>query len=237
MRPLHTTAYFLIGFFLGTFIVLLLPTNKSKQEQCSPTNSPKLKQENPSYDKWFKTTGLRRRNVSLDILRYSGKTYLLESEYLKQNIKVFCIVLVKNDKNTEAANETWVTGCNDVQYVNVTFENKKMPVKRTKERSNWVSLCKLFTSISMDFQWYLIVYDSTYVIMENLRLLVAGLDSTDGHYLGHAVRFWSTIYNSGQAGYVLSVGSLMKLRETFKNMESCISSTTYLNQEDFYLGI
>lgn len=112
-----------------------------------------------------------------------------------------------------------------------------MPVKKSKENSTWSLLCRSLMRIEEDssYNWVLIVNDNTFAMLENLRLFVAPLNSSRNYYLGHAVQFWNRNYNAGQAGYVLSRGSLKELQNNLGN-KSCLAETTYLNQEDFYIG-
>ena len=48
--------------------------------------------------------------------------------------------------------------------------------------------------------WFLKADDDTYVIMENLRHLVAGLDTNTAHYIGAQIPALRGNYNSGGAG-------------------------------------
>lgn len=232
-RPV-TLVYFGIGFLFGILSVIYLKSNSIKPaEFCM--KSAKL--ENPSYDKWFEKSGYTKKAISIDELRYSNKSFNLESNFLSEQVKVLCVVLIKNEEYAKAASETWMKQCNDVLRVKMFAENKKMPTRKTKETSSWALLCKaILTTNSKDFDWLVVVNDNTFVILENLRLLVASLDPNKGHYLGHAVTFWSVTYNAGQAGYVLSKKSVDVLKQKFNTTNSCIIGTTYLNKEDFYLG-
>nr|CAI5837333.1 unnamed protein product [Callosobruchus analis] len=70
--------------------------------------------------------------------------------------------------------------------------------------------------------------------MENLRYHLAALNPSDKHYLGYAVKFWSTIYNSNDAGYVLSKGAVQSFQKAY--LEKDCLNHIYWNREDFYLG-
>jgi hypothetical protein len=43
------------------------------------------------------------------------------------------------------------------------------------------------------------------------------MDETAPHYLGHAMKFWSTVYNWAEAGYALNRPALDRLFTKFKN--------------------
>lgn len=227
---------FLVGFLVGFFLAVFLIKQESKNVYISKVKT--LKTINDTiYQKWFASTSLVRKRGSFDLLRYSSKIFTTEAEFLYSKVKVLCLILVRNAKNAEAAKHTWGRGCNSIEYVSIDNKVKRkiVPIKKNKEQSSWVLLCKALLNIKT-YNWIMIVNDNSFVILENLRRLVAGLDYMKGHYLGHAVTFWTTTYNTGQAGYVLSWGSVEAIRKKFNSSMHCTSEITYLNQEDMYLG-
>ena len=72
-----------------------------------------------------------------------------------------------------------------------------------------------------EVQWILVAAEETFAIPENLRFYVAAKNSSDFHYLGHAMKFWNVIYNWADAGYVLSKGTLDKMMQKFDSDEAC----------------
>ncbi|KRT86308.1 hypothetical protein AMK59_1802 [Oryctes borbonicus] len=225
---------FLFGALFASLIVLLSINFKGKVTNSS--NFHKIP-NNSEYNSWLSKNKVLKTKIPLDILRYSGKEYLLESQYLYKTLSVLCIIFVRNEKNAKAAQATWAQGCSDIELVKLNTRQRKirMPVKQNKENSTWSLLCKCLMKIDYKHQWILIINDNTFALLENLRLLVAPLNYTKNYYLGHAVQFWNINYNTGQAGYLLSLGSLKELQNKLGN-DSCVAETTYLNQEDFYIG-
>lgn len=226
-------ASFLFGILIGIFLAVIFRLNEIiKSAEPEPFRTVF---DITNYQKWFEGKNLTRRYVSLDYLRYGNKSYYLESKYLHDKIPVLCLVFVKTPKNADAVKATWGASCNELQFLNLTREKKKMPVLG-KSESSWVSLCEVLKSVPEQFNWVLVVYDYTFVLVENLRLFLAGFKPEDRYYLGHAVQFWSTVYNMGQAGYVLSKGTVDTFKDKFSDKDSCNKMRTYRNQEDLYLG-
>lgn len=237
MYHFYTRLLFLVGFLIGFLLAVLLITQKSNQHHHPNANVVKTINDTV-YQKWFASTRLVRKKVNFDLLRYSHPTQLkTEAAFLFQKFKVLCLVLVRNVENAEAAKNTWGKGCNSMEFVKLGNKDKRkiLPIRKTKEQSSWVLLCKTLLNVN-NFDWVVIVNDNSFVILENLRRLVAGLDYRQGHYLGHAITFWTITYNTGQAGYVLSWGSVEAIRRKFNSSKECTSEITYLNQEDMYLG-
>ncbi|XP_063920712.1 C1GALT1-specific chaperone 1-like [Zophobas morio] len=233
MLRLLTKTSFLVGIFIGVFLAVLLKVNN--KIKTDPEDPPRVFTPT-TYNSWFKERKLARQQVPFDYLRYSNQTYVTESEYLYKDVPIFCVILVKSSKNAKAAQETWGRHCNHVLPINLSSDKKKIQIKRNNEGSSWVILCKMLKEVPEEFKWVLIVYDYTFVLVENLRLFLAGLNHKEKYYLGHTVKFWSTVYNMGQAGYVLSKGSVDSLKKKFNETDSCSKILTYRNQEDYYLG-
>lgn len=225
------TATFIFGALLGIIIAKICVYKEYER-----LNVP-VKKQIPSFKTWSVSQGLKRKPVSWDILRYgSNDIRPIVSEILFKKIQVLCIIFVRSENNLEGAKNTWIPNCNNIKLIHIKSKKTKyISAKRTKENSSWVLLCQLLKKITDGYNWYLIVNDSTFAILENLRYFVAPLNSSDAFYLGHSVKFWSTVYNSGQAGYVLSKGTLKALQSSLSETEC--STTTYWNREDFYLGM
>lgn len=228
--------FFLVGFLIGFILTVFIITQKSHKSNVAHVKTVR-RINDTVYQKWFASTRLVRKRVNFDLLRYSSNNWKTEAKFLYENVKVLCLILVRNVQNAEAAENTWGKGCNFIEYVSLGNKAKRkiLPIKKTKEQSSWVLLCKALLTVKT-YDWIVIVNDNSFVILENLRRLLAGMDYKKGHYLGHAVTFWTVTYNTGQAGYVLSWGSVEAIRKKFVSVESCTSEITYLNQEDMYLG-
>ncbi|CAH1154338.1 unnamed protein product [Phaedon cochleariae] len=220
--------------FCGVFFGYLIA--KSCIHITNKISPEKLVKYSLSYSRWFASQRFTRTTLQWDTLRYNNSLKsVIESDILRSKINVQCVVLVHNEKNAKACKATWAKSCNHVKLVQVkTKTNKPVAIKKTKENSSWVLLCQTLIELANSSDWIMVVNDSTFVIMENLRYYIAPLNADKKYYLGYAVAFWSTIYNSGQAGYVLSRGALAALQNKFSRMDCSLNS--FWNREDFYLG-
>lgn len=222
---------FLFGVLLGIIFAKICVYSNYEH-----SNVP-VKKQIPSYQTWSTNQGLKRKPVSWDILRYGNRDiFQIESKILFKKIQVLCVIFIRNKKNFDSARNTWLQGCNNIQTIEIKGnKNKYIAVKRTKENSSWVLLCQTLKIITNQYNWYLILNDNTFAILENLRYFLAPYNSSETHYFGYPVKFWSTVYNSGQAGYVLSKGSLNAIQSNLRETEC--SKSAYWNREDFYLGM
>lgn len=222
---------FLWSFALGALLAILL--SRASRDPPQPIRTFQW-----FYEKWFESRGLQRIHLSMDEVRY-GQKQLMESEYLYNHVSLLCVLLVRKRKNALAANQTWAQHCNSIEWIYLETEKKQrtmLPIRREKISSSWQFLCEGIRHIPGRFMWTLFVYDDTFALPENVRYMVAGLDANKGHYLGHALTFWGVEYNTGQAGYVLSRGSLKALRQQFNSTEACVAGGRFWRQEDWYLG-
>lgn len=227
MAHFYTRISFLVGIFLGVFLALFFKQSVIKRTYIS--------KEYSKYEQWFKIQGYNRTRINWDELRYSNKFFYTESQFLFDQIKVLCIILVKNEKYLQAANNTWAKGCNKIQPIKLQTQNKIMPKKQSKDKSSWALLYNMLKVQDVKaFDWTIIIKDTTFVIMDNLRYLVAPLNEQEQYYLGYGVKFWGTEYNSAEAGYVLSQGTIKELQRGIKGT-NCLEYV-YWNREDYYLG-
>lgn len=149
------------------------------------------------------------------------------------------MVFISEEKYAVTINDTYGKHCNHLRLFHQTYENKDFPVAKIKTKSAFGLLCKSLLSIDeekLDFDWIMIATEDTFVIPENLRYFVAPMNSSIPYYLGHAMRFWSQVYNWRDAGYALSKGTIQALKTKFPNQQSCESGGKYWKMDDWYLA-
>ncbi|CAH1996632.1 unnamed protein product [Acanthoscelides obtectus] len=146
-------AIFCLGLIIGLYLGCKSATNKAIK---SSIDSHMIKHI-PSYDNWSLKRGIQRKVLPWDALRYSNITFILEADVLFKEINVLCLIIVRNNKNVQAAENTWARGCNNIHYVEtVSTDKKKLPGMRTKEHSSWILLCKAVEGDKMYTYHYLL---------------------------------------------------------------------------------
>ncbi|XP_012270319.1 glycoprotein-N-acetylgalactosamine 3-beta-galactosyltransferase 1 [Orussus abietinus] len=205
-----------------------------------------------SYQEWLKNQNVETFRLDMDYRVYgpekSRDLLQAESEWLKSKVHVTCVVFVERLKLARTIKSTWGKRCDKLHYFGHTLSDAEVPVIKfpVNLTSTWQLLCEAMNYVwnsaksekinQGKSQWVIFVKDDTMVIPENLRFMVAPLDDSKGHYLGHAVVLWGQVYNIAQAGYALSRGALQNMVDMFNTSEKCASSGKYWKKEDYYLG-
>ena len=217
--------FFVVGIIFGIILSIIL----------NFSNVRTFKKHN-LYDLWFSKLSATKTRMTVDAMRYGHLNFISESKYLYENIRVLCVILSTKAENTEACKITWGLNCNDIKSINLQ-KNYTHSIKKIRERrrSTWKVFCEEFLDIPL-YDWVLFVSDTTFVIMENLRYYVAPMNKDERLYLGHAINFWNTDYNTVRAGFLINKRSLLSIKQKLNDDATCNSSSTYVNLEDYYLG-
>nr|XP_033337609.1 LOW QUALITY PROTEIN: glycoprotein-N-acetylgalactosamine 3-beta-galactosyltransferase 1-B-like [Megalopta genalis] len=226
----------------STLLKWLVDTWNDEEETVIQAWKDQPSGQNPTYNEWLKSVNMRVDKVDLDSYLYGAKkkNEKLESDWLGSNVRITCVIFVTKVKLARSIWHTWGTRCNNIYFFGkekdvlvpiITFDTKLV--------SSWQLLCEAFNYVwksNENLEWVVSVKDDTLVIPENLRYMLAPLNHTDDHYLGHTVVLWGQPYNVANAGYVISMGVLRKLVDMFDNSEKCITGGKYWKQEDYYLA-
>lgn len=150
---------------------------------------------------------------------------------LAKRIRVLCWVFTSQDRLHrfgKAVKETWGKRCSVLVFmsnqddkefgaINLEAHDAVMSNKWSKTRAAWKYIHKNHLH---DADWFLKADDDTYVIMENLRLLLTSYSPTDPAYLG---RWFKTSgeYNTESTGYVFSKETLRTFARALNNPMKC----------------
>ena len=132
-------------------------------------------------------------------------------------------------KFADAIRATWGTRCLRTilfsvrVYKNVT----SVLLNTTSDISSWKAISEAGFYINRrffgDFDWCLKIHYDSYVIVENLALILSELDPSRMFYLGHVYSSSDFKYNSGEAGYVLSRAAFRVLFQDNADTAVCSS--------------
>jgi len=161
---------------------------------------------------------------------------------------IFCLVLTTHENiytKDKAVNDTWGMRCKKTLFVS----NQLVPISNVVYLDNvhdgrhhlTVKVVKSFDHVYNNFRgygWYLKADDDTYVILDNLRLLLSYFKSREPVYLGQNFKYFTRQgYHSGGAGYVISNNALDKLLNGINTGNYPIYDTTdRFNSETFHAG-
>ncbi|XP_024083587.1 glycoprotein-N-acetylgalactosamine 3-beta-galactosyltransferase 1-like [Cimex lectularius] len=224
---------FLIGFVFGGYLAVLMFATEETLVSPSGASRPTDKER---YELWVKSVSLVTEQVDVDRLAFSeeGCPGRLESDIIKDSVKVTCVVFIEKENNAYAISNTWGRKCNDVLY----YSNKLVPfldVNVFTGKDSWSFLCETIRTL-VSFDWVVFANDDLFLIPENLRYALINLDPKKPYYFGHNQIFWGVVFNTKQTAYVLSKGAISLLSARFNSSAACLSSGKYKNNEDYLLG-
>jgi len=168
-----------------------------------------------TYNEWLKLREFSHIPLDQEMMSYSNTSQRneTEAEFLFNHVPIICIVLTERTKSAKAVSETWGKHCNKLILFGSYESTEPLVEKVPQDKWNAIpeAVIRVGKGYSDEFNWTIITDDLTYVILENLRYMVAGLNSTIPYYLGHTMHQSGWLYNQINGGIVLSKGALVKL--------------------------
>ncbi|XP_063283818.1 glycoprotein-N-acetylgalactosamine 3-beta-galactosyltransferase 1-like [Pelobates fuscus] len=149
------------------------------------------------------------------------------SEDLSRKVRVLCwIMTAPGNLQTKAIHvkHSWTRHCNITLFMssvpNENFPTIGLGTKEGRDELYWKTI-RAFHYIHKHYfdqaDWFLKADDDTYVIMENLRLMLSNYTPDQPIYFGKRFKlFVNQGYMSGGAGYVLTKESLKRFVEGFR---------------------
>ncbi|KAL8620241.1 hypothetical protein ACOMHN_061432 [Nucella lapillus] len=164
------------------------------------------------------------------ILNDKVHTETKTADELASKVKILCFVttMTSSEERAVAVNVTWLKRCTRHVFVSSNllkvFNGGEVLVLPNVPEGRDHLTAKTFTTLAHfykhelnNFDWFVKADDDTYMIVENLRLLLSHYSPDDPVYLGHHFRTqsWKTGngYMSGGASYVLSRQALRIMGE------------------------
>ncbi|XP_044534310.1 glycoprotein-N-acetylgalactosamine 3-beta-galactosyltransferase 1 [Gracilinanus agilis] len=165
------------------------------------------------------------------------------ADELFHRVRVLCWVMTgpqNLEKKARHVKATWGRRCNRVLFMS-SEENKDFPTvgldaREGRDQLYWKTI-RAFQYVHEhhrdDADWFLKADDDTYVVLDNLRWLLARHDPARPVYFGRRFKpYVRQGYMSGGAGYVLSREALARFVEAFRTSRCSHSSSV----EDLALG-
>lgn len=152
---------------------------------------------------------------------FRGPQPRLNTRQTEKHVSILCLVLTTEGTSAKlkAVNETWGKRCDKTLF----FADKQETMPdvvyldsvRKGRRHLTEKVIKAFEYVQINYanyDWYLKADDDTYVILDNLRVLLSYFNARDPVYLGQNFKYFTKQgFHSGGAGYVISKEAFNRL--------------------------
>lgn len=245
MKALGSRFSFYAGFVVGTFTLYVFLRQVWYERTLSAQSS--------SYDKihdyqlrleqdrkvWKKD---RSALFNLEHPHHKGEDSRMADE-LYRKVRILCWVMTgpKNlEKKARHVKTTWSRHCNVVVFMSSVddpdFPTVGLGTKEGRDQLYWKTIRAFhyaYEHHAHEADWFLKADDDTYVIVDNLRWVLANHSAEEPIYFGRRFKpYTKQGYMSGGAGYVLSKEALRRFVEGFKS-KTCTHTTSV---EDLAMG-
>ncbi|XP_063288161.1 C1GALT1-specific chaperone 1 [Pelobates fuscus] len=153
----------------------------------------------------------------------------LSENELSQNMRVYCIILVKPKDLTlwAAAKDTWVKHCDKAEFYS-SEEVKAFESISVNTNDMWAMIRKAiqiaYEKNKSEYSWFFISQPSVFAVIENLKFFLLKKDPSQPFYIGHTSTSGDLEYVDIAGGIVLSVESLNRLIAVFNEPDKCPES-------------
>ncbi|XP_018580956.1 glycoprotein-N-acetylgalactosamine 3-beta-galactosyltransferase 1-B [Scleropages formosus] len=165
------------------------------------------------------------------------------ADELYKKVRIFCWVMTGPNNLQQKARHvkaTWTRHCNAVVFMSSVadpdFPTVGLGTKEGRDQLYWKTIRAFHYALEKhgdEADWFLKADDDTYVVLDNLRWILANYTPEDPIYFGKRFKPYAKQgYMSGGAGYVLSKEALKRFVEGFRT-KVCTHTTSV---EDLALG-
>ncbi|XP_041639716.1 glycoprotein-N-acetylgalactosamine 3-beta-galactosyltransferase 1-B-like [Cheilinus undulatus] len=234
---------FYVGFLVGTVTMYSMLQQEWLQGTLSTQKALNLSDYQKQLEEEIKMWKKERSALfNLKHPHHTGEDSRMADELYKK-VRVLCWVMTA-PKNLETkarhVKSTWSRHCNSVIFMSSEddpdFPTVGLGTKEGRRQLYWKTIKAFHYVYEHHFNeadWFLKTDDDTYVIVDNLRLLLANHTPEEPIYFGRRFKpYVKQGYMSGGAGYVLSKEALRRFVEGFKNKVCTHTSST----EDLAMG-
>ncbi|KAM4740829.1 glycoprotein-N-acetylgalactosamine 3-beta-galactosyltransferase 1-B [Anableps anableps] len=244
MKALGSRFSFYAGFVVGTFTlyIFLRQVWFERTEQAEGYGKLIIAQEQQLDEDvgiWKKE---RSALFNLDHPHHTGEDSHMADE-LYNKVRILCWVMTgpnNLEKKARHVKYTWSRHCNIVVFMSSVddpdFPTVGLGTKEGRDQLYWKTIRAFhyaYEHHANEADWFLKADDDTYVIVDNLRWVLANHTPDEPIYFGRRFKpYTKQGYMSGGAGYVLSREALRRFVEGFKN-KVCTHTTSV---EDLAMG-
>lgn len=244
MKALGSRFSFLAGFVVGTFTLYVFLRQiwfeKSVgAQQPGGFNLHDHQQQLEEEKIWKKE---KSALFNLKHPHHSGEDSHLADELYKK-VRILCWVMtapVNLEKKARHVKYTWSRHCNVVVFTSSVddpdFPTVGLGTKEGRDQLYWKTIRAFhyaYEHYADEADWFLKADDDTYVVVDNLRWILANHTPEEPIYFGRRFKpYTKQGYMSGGAGYVLSKEALRRFVEGFKS-KTCTHTTSV---EDLAMG-
>ncbi|XP_059416086.1 glycoprotein-N-acetylgalactosamine 3-beta-galactosyltransferase 1-B-like [Carassius carassius] len=244
MKALGARSAFYVGFVVGTCTLYVLLrqigfTRDLGSRQSEVHEKSLLEMVEEENKNWKKE---RLALFNLNHPHHTGEDGTL-ADTLFKHVRVLCWVMTSPnnlEKKAQHVKATWSRHCNIVVFISSVddpdFPTVGLNTKEGRDQLYWKTIRAfhyVMDKYGDEADWFLKADDDTYVIVDNLRWILASHSPEDPVYFGRRFKpFAKQGYMSGGAGYVLSKEALRRFVEGF-HTKVCTHSSSV---EDLALG-
>ncbi|XP_076012733.1 glycoprotein-N-acetylgalactosamine 3-beta-galactosyltransferase 1-B [Genypterus blacodes] len=179
---------------------------------------------------------------SLNHPHHKGEDSCMADE-LYRKVRILCWVMTgpnNLEKKARHVKSTWSRHCNVVVFMSSVddpdFPTVGLGTKEGRDQLYWKTIRAFhyaYEHHAHEADWFLKADDDTYVVVDNLRWVLANHTPEEPIYFGRRFKpYTKQGYMSGGAGYILSKEALRRFVEGFKN-KVCTHTTSV---EDLAMG-
>ncbi|XP_029631189.1 glycoprotein-N-acetylgalactosamine 3-beta-galactosyltransferase 1-B [Salmo trutta] len=247
MKALGSRCAFLVGFLVGTCTLYVFLrqvwfertfSTRSRLDGLEKT-AAQLRELEEDSKNWKKE---RSALFNLNHPHHKGEDSHMADELYKK-VRILCWVMTGPNnlqKKARHVKNTWSRHCNVVVFMSSVedpdFPTVGLGTKEGRDQLYWKTIRAFHYALENhgdEADWFLKADDDTYVVVDNLRWVLANHTPEEPIYFGRRFKpYTKQGYMSGGAGYVLSKEALKRFVDGFKT--KVCTHTTHV--EDLAMG-
>ncbi|XP_071349444.1 glycoprotein-N-acetylgalactosamine 3-beta-galactosyltransferase 1-B [Trachinotus anak] len=246
MKALGSRFSFYAGFVVGTFTlyVFLRQVWFERTQTAQQLNGVNRLQDHQQQLEEERKIWKKERSALFNLKHphHRGEDSHMADELYKK-VRILCWVMTgpsNLEKKARHVKSTWSRHCNVVVFMSSVedpdFPTVGLGTKEGRDQLYWKTIRAFhyaYEHHGHEADWFLKADDDTYVIVDNLRWVLANHTPDEPIYFGRRFKpYTKQGYMSGGAGYVLSKEALRRFVEGFKS-KLCTHTTSV---EDLAMG-